>query len=90
MVIPAGRSGSDRAADGSELKGTVTTFIAPDTVLPSTAHTALVRRVRRASMRSPFSEVREQPRQRTLMMTATGIVSALVAASAAIVLGLSA
>lgn len=70
----------------------MTTFTAPDTLLPSTARTALARRTRRASMRSPFSEVREQARQRTLMMTATatGIVSVTVAASAAIVLGLSA
>ncbi|WIE74996.1 hypothetical protein [Curtobacterium sp. MCSS17_007] len=71
----------------------MTTFTAPDTLMvPSTAHAARSGRSRRVASRSPFSEVREQARQRTLMLaaTATGIVSVTVAASAAVVLGLSA
>ncbi len=70
----------------------MTTVTAPDVMLPTTAHTALARRARHASLHSPFSEVREQARQRALMMaaTATGIVSVTVAASAALVIGLSA
>ncbi|PYY46224.1 hypothetical protein [Curtobacterium sp. MCBD17_023] len=67
----------------------MTTITAPQTPLaakrPSFAAS-------RASQRSPFTEVQEQARQRTLMIlaTATGILSVTVAASAAVVLGLSA
>jgi hypothetical protein len=66
---------------------------APDAVLtPKHAHTAVARRVRCTSERSPFTEVREQARQRTLMVaaTTTGIVTVTVAASAAVVIGLGA
>ncbi|PZF57245.1 hypothetical protein DEJ23_07020 [Curtobacterium sp. MCSS17_008] len=71
----------------------MTTFTTPDALLnASSASAALAPRTRRSAQRSPFSEVREQARQRTLMLaaTATGIVSVTVAASAAVVLGLSA
>lgn len=71
----------------------MTAITAPDTLLvPSTTHAASTTRSRRMVLRSPFSEVREHARQRTLMIaaTATCIVSVTVAASAAIVLGLSA
>ncbi|MBF4616282.1 hypothetical protein [Curtobacterium sp. VKM Ac-1376] len=70
------------------------TFTTTDTRLePKHAHAAVARRARCVSERSPFTEVREQARLRTLMIAAatTGIVSVTATASAAVVvIGLSA
>jgi hypothetical protein len=71
----------------------VTTFTAPDTMLaPKLAHAAVSRQDLRAAQRTTFTEVREQARQRTLMVVAVavGIASVTVAASAAVLVGLAA
>lgn len=61
-------------------------------IAPISAHDAVALRRRRPAQRSPFSEVREARRQHTLQVAAisTGIVSVTAAASAAVVLVLSA
>jgi hypothetical protein len=61
-------------------------------IAPRTAHDAVSLRRGRHPHRSPFSEVRAARRQHGLQVAAvsTGIVSVTVAASAAIVLSLSA
>lgn len=61
-------------------------------IAPTTAHDAVSLRHGRHTHRSPFSEVRAVRRQHSLQVAAvsTGIVSVTVAASAAIVLSLSA
>ncbi|KTR41095.1 hypothetical protein NS263_05515 [Curtobacterium oceanosedimentum] len=77
----------------AEEDDTLTTITAGDLrVAPSTAHDVVALRRRRPSQRSPFSEVVEARRQHTLQVAAvsTGILSVTVAASAAIVLSLSA
>lgn len=68
----------------------MTTITAPETTLA--AKRSAFAASHRTSQRSPFTEVQEQARQRTLMIlaTATGILSVTVAASAAVVLGLAA
>ncbi len=69
----------------------MTTIMAPEpTFTRASAHPALARRPHRAAQRSPFREVREQARQRALMIiaTTTGIFSVTAAALAAIALGL--
>jgi hypothetical protein len=66
----------------------MTTFTTTDSALePKHAHAAVARRPRCVSERSPFTEVREQARLRTLMIaaTTTGIVSVTATASAAVV-----
>jgi len=66
----------------------MTTFTTTESGLePRHARTAVARRVRCVSERSPFTEVREQARMRALMVaaTTTGIVSVTAAASAAVV-----
>jgi len=71
----------------------MTTITATDfQVAPRTAHDAVSLRRTRSTHRSPFSEVREGRRQHMLQVAAvsTGILSVTVAASAAIVLTLSA
>lgn len=71
----------------------MTAFTAPDTVfVPKHAPTAVSRQGRRATQRTAFSELREQARQRTLMIVAVtvGIVSVTAAASAAVLVGLAA
>lgn len=72
----------------------MTTITASDLqVAPTTAHDAvsLLRR-RRPAQRDPFTEVLESRRQHTLQVAAvtSGILSVTVAASAAIILTLSA
>jgi hypothetical protein len=66
---------------------TTTTFTTETALAPKHAHTAVARRARCVSQRSPFTEIREQARLRTLMVaaTATGIVSVTATASAAVV-----
>ncbi|MBT1675594.1 hypothetical protein [Curtobacterium aurantiacum] len=66
----------------------MTTFTTTESGLePRHARTAVARRARCVSERSPFTEVREQARMRALMVaaTTTGIVSVTAAASAAVV-----
>ncbi|WIE83219.1 hypothetical protein [Curtobacterium sp. MCPF17_021] len=66
----------------------MTTFTTTDGALePKHAHRALARRARCVSERSPFTEIRENARLRTLMIvaTTTGIVSVTATASAAVV-----
>lgn len=71
----------------------MTTITATDfQVAPRTAHDAVSLRRAGSTHRSPFSEVREARRQHMLQVAAvsTGILSVTVAASAAIVLTLTA
>lgn len=70
----------------------MTTITAPNMLAPKYSDTAVARAGRHSGRRSQFSEVREQARQRTLMIaaTATGILSVTVAASAAAVITLGA
>ena len=71
----------------------MTTITATDfQVAPRTAHDAVSLRRAQHANRSPFSEVREARRQHMLQVAAvsTGILSVTVAASAAVVLTLSA
>lgn len=72
---------------------TVTTITAPDLQLaPTSAHDVVSLRRTPTDKRCPFSEVREARRQHTLQVAAisTGIVTVTVAASAAVILALSA
>jgi hypothetical protein len=69
----------------------MTTITSPEpTATRASAHVALSRRTRRAARRSPFREVREQARQRALIViaTTTGVCSVAAVALAVIVLGL--
>jgi len=71
----------------------VTSITAPATIsLPKLAEAAVSRQDRRAARSTAFSEVREQARQRALMVIAitAGIVSVTVTASAAVMVGLAA
>ncbi len=71
----------------------MTTITATDfQVAPRTAHDAMSLRRTRSTHSSPFSEVREARRQHVLQVAAvsTGILTVTVAASAAIVLTLTA
>ncbi|MDP4332436.1 hypothetical protein Q7F20_03575 [Curtobacterium sp. A7_M15] len=71
----------------------MTTITATDfQVAPRTSHDAVSLRRTRSTHRSPFSEVRDARRQHMLQVAAvsTGILTVTVAASAAIVLTLTA
>ena len=68
----------------------MTTITPEPTVVPANTQHVFSPRAHRTGQRSSFSEVREQARQRALMITATttAIFSVTAAAAAAVMLGL--